>query len=129
MSGTAQGVGLKTDNHLEVSEDFLVFFFVLYFFNIPDTGAETIVSVIKDVLLKLQLSLAYCYVEDSVTTASNMLNLWVSRLRHSVPPNLPFSDFPIYILWNCCLEPSCTGLFEEGLHLTKTSSSADVLCW
>ena len=42
------------DKHQEVSEDFLGFF------NIPGTGAETIVSVIKDVLLKLQLSLAYC---------------------------------------------------------------------
>ena len=41
------------DKHLEVSEDFLGFF------NKPDTGAETIVSVIKGVLLKLQLSLAY----------------------------------------------------------------------
>lgn len=42
------------DKQLEVSEDFIGFF------NIPDTGAETIVSVIKDVLLKLQLSLACC---------------------------------------------------------------------
>ena len=42
------------DKHLEVSEDFLVFF------NMPFTGAETIVRVIKGVLLKLQLSLAYC---------------------------------------------------------------------
>ena len=38
--------------------------------------------------------------------------------------NLPFSDFPIYLLWNCCLGPSCTGLFEEDLYLTETSSSA-----
>ena len=42
------------DKSLEVHEDFLGFL------NIPDTGAETIVSVIKAVLLKLKLSLAYC---------------------------------------------------------------------
>ena len=43
-------------------------------------------------------------------------------------PSLPFSDFPIYTLRNCCLGPSCTGLSEEGFYLTKTSSSANVLC-
>ena len=32
-------------------------------------------------------------------------------------PNLPFSDFPIYILRYCCLGPSCTGLSEEGLYI------------
>ena len=42
------------DKSLEVHEDFLGFF------SIPDTGAETVVSVINAVLLKLQLSLAYC---------------------------------------------------------------------
>ena len=54
------------DKHHEVSEDFLGFF------SIPDTGAETIVSVIKDVLLKLQLSLAYCR-GQCYDGASNML--------------------------------------------------------
>ena len=39
------------DEQLEAHEDFLGFF------NIPDIGAETIVSAIKDVLMKLQLSL------------------------------------------------------------------------
>ena len=39
------------DKHLEIH---------VGFFNIPDIGAETIVSVIKDVLLEVQLSLAYC---------------------------------------------------------------------
>ena len=42
------------------------------FFNIPDTGAETIFSVIKAVLLKLQLSLAYCR-GQCYDGASNML--------------------------------------------------------
>ena len=51
---------------MEVHEDFLGFF------NIPDTGAETIVSVIKAVLLKLQLSLAYCR-GQCYDGASNML--------------------------------------------------------
>ena len=37
------------DKSLEVHQDFLGFF------NIPDTGAATIVSVIKAVLLKLQI--------------------------------------------------------------------------
>ncbi|XP_074609646.1 zinc finger MYM-type protein 1-like [Acropora palmata] len=54
------------DKGLEVHEDFLGFF------NIPDTGAETIVSVIKAVLLKLQLSLAYCR-GQCYDGASNML--------------------------------------------------------
>ena len=54
------------DKHLEVSEDFLGFF------NMPDTGAETIVRVIKDVLLKLQLSLGYCR-GQCYDGASNML--------------------------------------------------------
>ena len=39
---------------LEAHEDFLGFY------NVPDIGAETIVSAIKDVLLKLQLSLVNC---------------------------------------------------------------------
>ena len=49
-------------------------FFGFFFFGgggltyLRDTGAETIVWVIKDVLLKLQLSLAY-YRGQSVTTA------------------------------------------------------------
>ena len=54
------------DKSLEVHEDFLGFL------NIPDTGAETIVSVIKAVLLKLQGSLAYCR-GQCYDGASNML--------------------------------------------------------
>ena len=42
------------DKELEAHEDFLGFY------NVPDIGAETIVSAIKDVLLKLQLSLVNC---------------------------------------------------------------------
>ena len=42
------------DKELEAHEDFLGFY------NVPDIGAETIVSAIKNVLLKLQLSLANC---------------------------------------------------------------------
>ena len=38
------------DKELEAHEGFLGFY------NVPDIGAETIVSAIKDVLLKLQLS-------------------------------------------------------------------------
>ena len=56
------------DKSLEVHEDFLGFF------NLPDTVAETIVSVIKAVLLKLQLSLAYCR-GQCYDGASNMLRL------------------------------------------------------
>ena len=59
------------DKSLEVHEDFLGFF------NIPDTGAETIVSVIKAVLLKLQLSLAYCR-GRCYDGASNMHSLSLS---------------------------------------------------
>ena len=71
------------DKHLEVSEDFLVFFF-----NIPDTGAETIVSVIKDVSLKLQLSLAYCR-GQCYDGASNMLEhkTGVAKRIQEVQPN------------------------------------------
>ena len=39
------------DKELEAHEDFLGFY------NVPEIGAETIMSAIKDVLLKLQLSL------------------------------------------------------------------------
>ena len=42
------------------------------FFNIPDISAETIVSAIKDVLVKLQLSLADCR-GQCYDGASNML--------------------------------------------------------
>ena len=42
------------DEQLEAHEDFFGFY------NIPDIGAETIVSAVKDVLLKLQLPLANC---------------------------------------------------------------------
>ena len=54
------------DKELEAHEDFL------RFFNVLDIGAETIVSAIKDVLLKLQLSLVNCRVQcyDGV---SNMM--------------------------------------------------------
>ena len=54
------------DKSLEVHEDFFGFFII------PDTGAETIDSVIKAVLLKLQLSLAYCR-GQCYDGASNML--------------------------------------------------------
>ena len=42
------------NKELQAHEDFLGFY------NVPDIGAETIVSAIKDVLLKLQLSLVNC---------------------------------------------------------------------
>ena len=42
------------DKELKAHKDFL------RFYNVPDIGAETIVSAIKDVLLKLQLSLVNC---------------------------------------------------------------------
>ena len=42
------------DEQLEAHEDFFEFY------NILDIGAETIVSAVKDVLLKLQLPLANC---------------------------------------------------------------------
>ena len=42
------------DKELEAHEDFLGFY------NVLDIGAETIVSAIKDVVLKLQLSLVNC---------------------------------------------------------------------
>ena len=42
------------DKELEAHEDFLGFY------NVPNMGAGTIVSAIKDVLLKLQLSLVNC---------------------------------------------------------------------
>ena len=42
------------DKELEAHEDFLGFY------NVPDIGAESIVSATKDVLLKLQLSLVNC---------------------------------------------------------------------
>ena len=60
----------------------------LVFFNIPDTGAETIVSVIKDVLLKLQLSLAYCR-GQCYDGASNMLEhkTGVAKRIQEVQPN------------------------------------------
>ena len=42
------------DKELEAHKDFLGFY------NVPDIGAETIVLAMKDVLLKLQLSLVNC---------------------------------------------------------------------
>ena len=42
------------DKELEAHED------VLGFYNVPDIGAETVVSAIKDVFLKLLLSLVNC---------------------------------------------------------------------
>ena len=44
----------RVDNELEAHEDYFGFF------NAPDIGADTIVSAIKDVLLKLELSLFSC---------------------------------------------------------------------
>ena len=40
----------------------------------------------------------------------------IARLRHSVPSSALIQIyrsmiFPLYILWNCCLGPSCIGLF------------------
>ena len=54
------------DKELEAHEDFLGFY------NVPDIGAETIVSAIKDVLLKLQLSLVNCR-GQCYDGASNMM--------------------------------------------------------
>ena len=54
------------DKELEAHEDFL------WFYSVPDIGAETIVSAIKDVLLKLQLSLVNCS-GQCYDGASNMM--------------------------------------------------------
>ena len=54
------------DKELEAHEDFLGFC------NVPDFGAETIVSAIKDGLLKLQLSLVNCRAQ-CYDGASNMM--------------------------------------------------------
>ena len=54
------------DKELEAHEDFL------RFYNIPDIGAETIVTAIKDVLLKLELSLTNCR-GQCYDGASNMM--------------------------------------------------------
>ena len=48
---TSTQISVTTNNkELQAHEDFLGFY------NVPDIGADTIVSAIKDVLLKLQLS-------------------------------------------------------------------------
>ena len=57
---------LHVNRPLEAHEDFLGFY------NVPDIGAETIVSAIKDVLLKLQLSLVNCR-GQCYDEASNMI--------------------------------------------------------
>ena len=54
------------DKELEAHKDFL------RIYNVPDIGAETIVSAIKDVLLKLQLSLVNCR-GQCYDGASNMM--------------------------------------------------------
>ena len=54
------------DEQLEAHEDFFGFY------DIPDIGAETLVSAVKDVLLKLQLPLANCR-GQCYEGASNML--------------------------------------------------------
>ena len=54
------------DKELEAHKDFLGFY------NVPDIGTETIVSAIKDVLLKLQLSLVNCR-GQCYDGASNMM--------------------------------------------------------
>ena len=54
------------DDHLEAHEDFLGFY------NIPNIQSNTIVLVIKDALVRLQLSLSYCR-GQCYDGASNML--------------------------------------------------------
>ena len=57
---------LWVDEELEAHEDFLGFY------NVPDIGAETVVSAIKDLLLKLQLSSVNCR-GQCYDGASNMM--------------------------------------------------------
>ena len=68
------------DKELQAHEDFLGFY------NVPDIGAETIVSAIKDVLLKLQLSLVNCR-GQCYDGASNMMGhkklVWRKESRTS----------------------------------------------
>ena len=68
------------DKELEAHEDF----FGVY--NVPDIGAETIVSAIKDVLLKLQLSIVNCRGQcyDGVSNMMTLIKLvWQKESRTS----------------------------------------------
>ena len=67
------------DKELEAHEDFLEFY------KVPDIDAETIVSAIKDVLLKLQLSIVNCR-GQRYDGASNMMGhklVWRKESRTS----------------------------------------------
>ena len=73
------------DKELQAHEDFLGFY------NVPDIGAETIVSAIKDVLLKLQLSLVNCR-GQCYDEASNMMGHKTSaakRIQDLQPKTYP----------------------------------------
>ena len=97
-----------------------------------DTSLEC-KDYVKFLGVLIDKNLTWKYHIDYIASKISRVVGIISRLRPCPSkyfnPNLPFSHFPIYILRNCCLGPSCTGLFEEGLNLPKASSSANVLCW
>ena len=76
------------DEQLEAHEDFFGFY------NIPDIGAETIVSAVKDVLLKLQLPLANCRGQCN-DGASNMLGhrTGVAKRIKDLPPKASLTHY------------------------------------
>jgi len=92
------------DRELEAHEDFLGFY------NIPDIGAETIVTAIKDVLLKLQLSLTNCR-GQCYNGASNMMGhkTGVAKLRNPGPSTKGLS----YSLSWTLAKSKCKGHHEE----------------
>ena len=69
------------DDDFEAHEDFLGFY------QIPNINADTIVSVIKDILLRLQLSWSYCR-GQCYDGASNMLRRksGVAKQIHDIQP-------------------------------------------
>ena len=111
------------DKGLEVHEDFLGFF------NIPDSGAETIVSVIKAVLLKLQLSLAYCR-GQCYDGASNMLGHKTGvakRIQDVQPKAHPTSLSVKDTVKNCKLLLNSMDTAKEIVTLIKFSPKRERL--
>ena len=79
------------DKELEAHENFLGFY------DVPDIGAETIVSAIKDVLLKLQLSLVNCR-GQYYDGASNMMG-HKTGVAKRIPAGPPTKSLSYSLSW------------------------------
>ena len=93
----------RVDKELEAHEDFLGFY------NVPDVGAETIVSAVKDVLLKLQLSLVNCR-GQCYDGASNMMGHGTGYCEKN--PGPPTKGLSYSLSWTLT-QLKCKGHYEK----------------